>query len=82
MLQILLLVKRFFLVEAPKRRKRTNALLLSGFLAILSVLFVSGYGIVYTRCYNVMNKTPLNVFEITEKENNTEIVILGKTYVI
>jgi nitrate reductase NapE component len=82
MLQILLLVKRFFSVEAPKRRKRTNALLLSGFFAVLSVLFISGYGIVYTRCYNIMNKTPLNVFEVTAKENETEIVILGKMYVI
>jgi nitrate reductase NapE component len=82
MLQFLLIVKRFFSVEATKRRKRTNALVISCFLAVLSVLFVGGYGVVYTRCYNVMNKTPLNVFEVTQTATGTEIVILGKLYVI
>jgi nitrate reductase NapE component len=80
--QIILLVKRFFSVEAPKRKKRRNALFISGFLAILSVAFVFGYGIVYTRSYNIMNKTPLTVFEVTQTDVGTEIILLGKAYVL
>jgi hypothetical protein len=80
MYQLILIVKRFLSVEAPKRKKRRNALLLSGFFAIISVLFVFGYGIVYTESYNIMNKTPLNVFEVTQTESGMEIVVLGKMY--
>jgi hypothetical protein len=80
MYQILLIVKRFFSVEAPKRKKRANALLLSGFLVLTMTALVFGYGIAYTRSYNIMNKTPLTVFEITETENGREVVILGKLY--
>jgi hypothetical protein len=81
MYQILLIIKRFLAVEAPKRKKRRNALLLSGFLALLSAVFIAGYGIVYTRSYNIMNKTPLTVFEITESGEETVITVLGKSYI-
>jgi hypothetical protein len=80
MYQILLIIKRFFAVEAPKRKKRRNALILSGFWAVLSALFIMGYGIVYTRGYDIMNKTPLTVFEITESGYETVITVLGKEY--
>ncbi|MDR0992067.1 MAG: hypothetical protein LBL87_04100 [Ruminococcus sp.] len=77
---ILLAVKRFFSVEAPKHKKRRNALILSGFCAVLSVLFALGYGVVYTRSYDIMNKTPLVVFDVNETASGTVIVVLGKEY--
>jgi hypothetical protein len=77
-MRIVILLKRFFHVDGGKREKLLCNITLTLSSVILIVLCLTGYAVVYARCYDIMNDEPLTVFEYNEED--AVLTFLGNKY--
>jgi hypothetical protein len=75
-------INTFFRVEAPRRKKRQNRILLFFCTVLLSASLLVGYTITYARCYNITNDTPITVFAVKNIDGERVITYLNREYKI
>ncbi|MDR0903276.1 MAG: hypothetical protein LBM59_01430 [Ruminococcus sp.] len=77
-MKLFIFFRRYFHVDGSRREKLFCKLTLALSGIILTVLCLAGYAVVYARCYDIMNDTPLTIIDYNEEE--TVLTFLGTRY--